>query len=183
MVIRDELYEQGIAQRREMFGDAGADAQVDHTTALNDKLQDFVTRNCFGDIWQRPGLSLTDRSKVTFAMLVASGKSHEMRIHAQGAIANGVSPVELREIAIHSLLYCGIPASVEAHRALEEVFTNLGVELDDDAAVAPPAAAGRSAAAKKTTVAKKTTAAAKKTTATRGRTTSRSTAASKTRKK
>lgn len=115
-----------------MFGAAGADAQVDNTTALNDKLQDYVTRSCFGDIWQRPGLSLRDRSAVTFAMLIATGKSHEMRVHAEGAIANGLTPVELREIAVHSLLYCGIPASVEAHRALEEVFAGMGLALDDD---------------------------------------------------
>ncbi|MFV0373899.1 carboxymuconolactone decarboxylase family protein [Microbacterium sp.] len=131
MVIRDELYDSGIAQRRTMFGDAGADAQVDNTTPLNDKLQDFVTRNCFGDIWQRPGLSVADRSKVTFAMLIATGKSHEMRIHAEGALANGVTAEELREIAIHSLLYCGIPSAVEAHRALAEVFDTLGIELEE----------------------------------------------------
>lgn len=135
MVTRDELYERGIQRRRTMFGHAGADAQVDHTTALNDTLQDFVTRTCFGDIWERAGLSQADRSKVTFAMLIATGKSHEMRIHAQGALANGVSPIELREIAIHALLYCGIPSSVEAHRALDEVFAEAGVDVGELAGV------------------------------------------------
>lgn len=130
MVIKDELYDIGIEQRRHMFGKAGAEDQTENTTPLNDKIQDFVTRYCFGDIWQRPDLSKTDRSKVTFAMLVATGKSHETRIHARGALANGVTPLELREIAVHSALYCGIPSAVEALHALNEVFTEKGVDLD-----------------------------------------------------
>ncbi|MFD1718394.1 carboxymuconolactone decarboxylase family protein [Georgenia deserti] len=134
MVIHDELYETGIKQRRHMFGSAGAEDQVEHTSDLNDKLQDYVTRTCFGDIWQRPGLSVTDRSKITFAMLVATGKTHEMGVHARGALANGVSPVELREIALHAVLYCGIPSANEGLRILEEVFAERKVspELDGE---------------------------------------------------
>jgi len=135
MVIRDELYEIGIEQRRKMFGTAGADAIVDHTTGVNDKIEDFVTRQTFGDVWQRPGLSIKDRSKVTFAMLVATGKPHELRVHARGAIANGVTPVELREIVLQALLYCGIPAAVEGTRGLNEVLRDLGISptLDGEA--------------------------------------------------
>ncbi|MDX2376348.1 carboxymuconolactone decarboxylase family protein [Microbacterium sp. LRZ72] len=130
--MRDELYEVGVQQRRRMFGAAGAEDQVDHTTDLNDKLQDFVTRYCFGDIWQRPGLSIPDRSKVTFSMLVAAGKPHEMKVHARGALENGVTPIELREIVVQSVLYCGIPAAVEGLRALETVFAEMGVARDLD---------------------------------------------------
>jgi len=135
VVIRDELYEIGIAQRRKMFGTPGSDAVVDHTTGVNDKIEDFVTRQTFGDIWQRPGLSIKDRSKVTFAMLVATGKPHELRVHARGAIANGVTPIELREIVLQALLYCGIPAAVEGVRGLNDVFRDLGIPpiLDGEA--------------------------------------------------
>jgi 4-carboxymuconolactone decarboxylase len=134
-VIRDDLYDIGLRQRRDMFGPAGAEGQVEHTNDLNDKLQDFVTRYCFGDIWQRAGLPLTDRSKITFAMLIALGKAHELRIHARGALANGVSPEELREVVVHSILYCGIPAAVEGLRALEEVLAERGMtaEIDGEA--------------------------------------------------
>jgi 4-carboxymuconolactone decarboxylase len=135
LVIRDELYEIGIEQRRKMFGTPGADAVVDHTTGVNDKIEDFVTRLTFGDVWQRPGLSIKDRSKVTFAMLVATGKPHELRVHARGAIANGVTPIELREIVLQALLYCGIPAAVEGIRGLNDVFRDLGIPpiLDGEA--------------------------------------------------
>lgn len=135
MVIRDERYDLGIAQRRLMFGHAGAEGRVDSTTDLNDKLEDFVTRDTFGDLWQRPGLSIKDRSKVTFAMLAATGREHELRVHARGALANGVTPIELREIGLQALHYCGIPAGVSAMRGLDEVFREIGVgpELDGEA--------------------------------------------------
>lgn len=143
MVIRDDLYDIGLRQRRDMFGQAGAEDQVEHTTDLNDKLQDFVTRYCFGDIWQREGLALTERSKITFAMLIALGKSHELRIHARGALANGVSVHELREVVVHSILYCGIPAAVEGLRALESVLDERGVSTDIDGESRAQAPVGR----------------------------------------
>lgn len=150
MVVRDELYEIGIAQRRVMFGPEGAEGRVDHTTDVNDKLEDYVTRITFGDIWQRDGLSLADRSKATFAMLVAGGRSHEMRVHAHGAIENGVTPIELREIVLQALLYCGIPAAVEGMRAIDEVLTQRGLstEIDGEAAAGKPAPAKKVAAKK-----------------------------------
>lgn len=119
-----------------MFGPAGADNIVDNTTDVNEKLEDFVTRTCFGDIWQRPGLELADRSKVTLAMLLATGKTHEIRVHMRGALQNGVTPLQLREIVVHSVLYCGIPTAVEGVRAMNEVFADLGIstELDGEAA-------------------------------------------------
>ncbi len=147
MVVQDELYEIGIRQRRAMFGAAGAEERVGSTTGLDDKVEDFVTRTTFGDIWQRPGLGLADRSRATFAMLIATGKSHEARVHARGALANGVTPVELREIVLQALLYCGIPAAVEGLRALGEVFAEAGISLDLDGEAertrSAPSAGGR----------------------------------------
>lgn len=131
-MIHDDLYDTGIAQRRAMFGSAGAEGQVEHTTDLNDKLQEFVTRTCFGDIWQRDGLSVSERSRVTIGMLIAQGKSHEIRVHMRGALANGVTPLELREIVLHSILYVGIPGAVEGMRALEEILAEQGISRDLD---------------------------------------------------
>lgn len=120
-MIKDELFEAGLARRRSMFGPGGADDQVNAVTELNDKLQDVVTRYCFGDIWQRPELDYAERSKITVAMLLALGKPQELRVHLRGALANGVSVAELREIVLHSFLYCGIPAANEGIRALTEI--------------------------------------------------------------
>lgn len=125
-MIMDDHFEAGIQLRREMFGQAGTDDQVFATTELNDKLQEIVTRWCFGDLWLRPELPLKARSMVTVAMLAALGRSHELAIHTRGALANGVTDVELREIALHAILYCGIPAGGEALRVLDAVLAEDG---------------------------------------------------------
>lgn len=132
MVIRDDAHDVGLEQRRKMFGVAGAEDQVHHTTDLNDKMQDFVTRSCFGDFWQRDGLTVPERSKITVAMLIALGRAHELRIHVNGALENGITPHELREIALHAILYCGIPAANDGLRAIQEVLIERGVSLDID---------------------------------------------------
>ena len=121
-MTKDELYEKGIRLRREMFGEAGAEGQVENASPLMEKLQDVVTRYCFGDIWQRDGLDQRTRSMVTLGMLVALGREHETKIHLRGALANGVTEDEIREIMIHSFLYCGIPAAANGLKAVEEVL-------------------------------------------------------------
>lgn len=126
-MLRDEEFELGRDLRRRMFGTAGADDQIESTTELTDKLQEIVTRNVFGDIWQRPELDARTRSMLTLAMLVALGRTHEVRIHLRGALANGVTPEEIREIMLHSSLYCGIPAAVDGIRAAGEIFAEDGV--------------------------------------------------------
>lgn len=131
-MINDELYDKGLALRLQMFGHDGAHGQVNNTTDLNDKLQNFVTRSCFGDIWQREGLSIKDRSKITIAMLIATGKHQEIRVHMRGGLQNGLNALELREIVLQSILYCGIPAAVEGLRALEEVLAERGIEISID---------------------------------------------------
>lgn len=122
-MIKDNLYDVGLELRRSMFGPAGAEDQVEHTSDLNDKIQEVVTRYCFGDIWQREGLDKKTRSLITLAMLVALGRSHEVRIHLQGGLANGLTEEEIREVMLHSFLYCGIPAAMDGFRAAEEVLS------------------------------------------------------------
>ncbi len=113
-----------------MFGEGGADKQVYGTTELNDKLQEIVTRWCFGDLWERAELSHKIRSMITVAMLLAAGKVPELNIHMRGALANGVTAVELREICLHSILYCGIPAGAEGIRTLDAILADVDPESD-----------------------------------------------------
>lgn len=131
-MMHDELYEKGLDLRRSMFGRAGAEDQVETTTDFNEKIQDVVTRYCFGDIWQREGLDLRTRSFVTLAMLVALGRPHEIRIHLRGAISNGIATEEIRELMIHSFLYCGLPAAIDGLTAFEELLAEADAESDDE---------------------------------------------------
>ncbi len=119
MADADDTFDKGLALRREMFGPAGAERALETASEMALPLQDIVTRYCFGEIWQRPGLDRKTRSLITLAMLLGTGRFMQFPAHLRGALANGVSSEELRELVLHSQLYCGIPTAVEGMAALE----------------------------------------------------------------
>lgn len=119
MTDKDETFDRGLALRREMFGPGGAERALEAASELSRPLQEIVTRYCFGEIWQRPGLDRKTRSLITLAMLMGTGRFLQFPAHLRGALANGASPEELRELVLHSQLYCGIPSAVEGMAALE----------------------------------------------------------------
>ena len=121
-------FKRGVELRGEMFGPEVTAKQIDNTSDFLEPMQDIVTRICFGDIWQRPGLDLKARSLITLAMLVALGREHEIKIHTKGALANGATREEIRELMIHSFLYCGIPLMVGGMTAVESVLKELDAE-------------------------------------------------------
>jgi 4-carboxymuconolactone decarboxylase len=114
-----EAFDKGLALRREMFGLAGADKALEGASDFSRPLQEIVTEFCFGEIWQRPGLDRKTRSLITLSMLIGMGRFTQFAAHVRGAIANGVTKEELRELVLHSHLYCGIPAAVEATAVCE----------------------------------------------------------------
>jgi 4-carboxymuconolactone decarboxylase len=117
-----DTFDKGLSLRRDMFGVAGADQAVSNASAFSQPLQDMVTRYCFGEVWQRPGLDRKTRSLITVAMLIAAGRMIQLPAHLKGAIANGATALELRELILHSQLYCGIPAAVEATNLCESAL-------------------------------------------------------------
>ena len=119
MSSSSEAFEKGLALRREMFGPAGAERAIEAASELSRPLQDMATRFCFGEIWQRRGLDRKARSLITLAMLIGTGRLTQFPLHVRGALANGVSREELRELVLHSQLYCGLPSAVDAMAALE----------------------------------------------------------------
>jgi len=124
----DKTYEAGMELRRAMWGKAGADDRMAVATDFNRPFEDLVTTYCFGDIWNRPGLDRKTRSMITLAALTALSKPNQIKAHVAGAIANGVSKEEIREIIMHSAVYGGIPAGVEAMTAAQEVLKQMGLD-------------------------------------------------------
>ncbi|MCA0327367.1 MAG: 4-carboxymuconolactone decarboxylase [Proteobacteria bacterium] len=114
-------YDQGLATRRRVLGDEYVDRALAGATPFTEPLQQYITRNAWGDVWQRPGLDLKTRSLITVAMLTALGKQHELRSHVRGALNNGATPEEIREVLLHASIYCGVPAAVDAFRSAAEV--------------------------------------------------------------
>ena len=121
-------YEAGMELRRKMWGGAGADARVKQATTFNRPFEDFVTASVFGDVWNRPVLDHRLRSIVTLTALTALSKPNQLKMHVQGALANGVTVDEIREIIIHTSLYSGIPTGVEAMNAAKEILGTLGLD-------------------------------------------------------
>jgi 4-carboxymuconolactone decarboxylase len=122
----EQLYERGLKRRKEMFGDAAVEQRMNALGDFGQPLQQIINGYAYGDIWSRPGLAPTIRSLVMIGMMAASNHSPELRVHLRGALANGCTPEEIREVLLQVALYCGIPASLEAHSAALEVFGAAG---------------------------------------------------------
>ena len=119
---KDPETQAGLATRRKVLGDAYVDGAIERSTPFTAPLQELVTRHAWGNTWQRDGIDLKTRSIVTVSMLVALGKTHELKIHVRGALNNGVTPAELQEIFMHASVYCGFPAALDAFRTAAEVI-------------------------------------------------------------
>lgn len=117
----DDRFACGLAMRKQVMGEAFVANALGKATDFTQPIQEFVTRNAWGDVWQRDGLDLKTRSLITVAMLTALGKQHELKGHVRGALNNGVTVTELQEVLLHASIYCGLPAAVEAFRAAAEV--------------------------------------------------------------
>ena len=124
----DESFRTGMQIRRDMFGSAGAEDRYAATTDFNRPFEEVVTRYCFGDTWSRPGLDRKTRSLITLAALTAMVRPNQVRVHVRGALANGATPEEIREVLLHTTVYAGVPAGVEAFNAAAEVLQELGAK-------------------------------------------------------
>jgi len=125
--MADDVYERGLAIREEMLGPEHGRAKVENADEFTHDFEDLVTRFCFGSVWDREQLPRGQRSMLTLAMLVAMGRAHEIRIHVLGAVNNGVTREQIRELMIHAMPYCGIPAALDGLRHAGAVLDELGV--------------------------------------------------------
>ena len=117
-----ERFEQGMVVRRQVAGDAHVDRAEANRNSFNEDFQDLITRYAWGEIWSRPGLDRRTRSLITLAMLVALNREGELRMHLIAAANNGVTRDEIKELLLHTGIYCGLPAANAAIHLAEEVF-------------------------------------------------------------
>jgi len=119
--------ELGETIRREVLGDEYVDRATQSASEFNKPLQELVTEYCWGDVWGRPGLDRRTRSLINLAMISALNRPHELRLHVAGALRNGVTTDEIREVLLQVTIYCGVPAGVDAFRTAREVFAEQGI--------------------------------------------------------
>jgi 4-carboxymuconolactone decarboxylase len=117
-------YDEGMRIRREVLGDEHVDAAVARTDDFTRDFQDLLTRYAWGEIWTRPGLDRKTRSCMTLIALVALGRHEELAAHVRAALRNGLTPDEIKEVLLHSAIYCGVPAANSAFAVAQRVLAD-----------------------------------------------------------
>ena len=124
--MNDELFERGLKIRKEVLGAEFVEKSIASADDFNMPMQRLTTEYCWGAVWGREdGLPKKTRSMLNLAMLCALNRPHELKMHIGGAIRNGVTKDEIREVLLQVAIYCGIPAGVDAFRVARETFAEL----------------------------------------------------------
>lgn len=131
-----EQFEAGLAVRRAVLGDAYVDRSLASADDFTRDLQELVTEYCWGRVWTREELPRQTRSILNLAMMTALNRPHELAIHVRGALNNGVTRIEIREVLLQAAIYCGVPAALDAFRVARAVFDEVDAEAGPTPATA-----------------------------------------------
>ena len=115
----------GEQTRRAVLGDEWVDRSLANRNEFNSDWLDFITRTAWGDVWQRPGLEKRERSIVVLSVCVANGQWDEFRLHLRGAVNNGLSRQEIKEILIQCAVYASVPAANHAFKMADAFFQEM----------------------------------------------------------
>lgn len=119
MTANQGTYDRGLAMRKRVLGEAHVQRSLDAATDFSRDIQELVTEYCWGAVWTREGIDLKTRSAINLAMLTALNRGHELAVHVRGALNNGMTPEEIKEILLQAAIYCGVPAALESFRIAE----------------------------------------------------------------
>jgi 4-carboxymuconolactone decarboxylase len=117
-----ERFEQGLQVRREVLGAEYVDRSLAGASEFTAPIQELVTEYCWGAVWSREGIDRKTRSLLNIGMLTALNRSHELAVHVRGAVNNGCTSVEIREVLLQAAVYCGLPAALDAFRVAEKAL-------------------------------------------------------------
>jgi 4-carboxymuconolactone decarboxylase len=118
-------HDKGLEIRKAVLGEAYVEAALNNADDFNRPFQELVTEYCWGAVWGREELPRKTRSMLNLAMIAILNRPHELRAHIKGALTNGVSKTELREIFMQVAIYAGVPAGVDSFRIAREVFAEI----------------------------------------------------------
>ena len=124
-------YQNGLKVRTEVMGEEHVKRSLDSATPFTQPLQDWIIEHAWGSTWQDDTiLPRKYRSLITMAFLIAQKSPAELKSHIRGAINNGASVAEIREVLMHSLPYSGAPATQEAFRAAIDVLNDMDIDIN-----------------------------------------------------
>jgi len=121
-------FDRGLEIRKSVIGKEFVEKSFATADEFNLPLQELVTEYCWGAVWGREGLPKKTRSMLNLAMLSALNRPHELKTHVKGALRNGLSKDEIREIFLQVAIYCGVPAAVDSFRLAREAFAEYDKE-------------------------------------------------------
>lgn len=124
--MNKDLFDRGLKLRREVLGAEYVDASIANADDFNRPMQELVTQFAWGEIWNRPGLDRRTRSLLNLAMITALNRPHELELHVRGAVNNGVTVDEMREVFLQTAVYCGMPAALDSFRLARKVLKEMG---------------------------------------------------------
>jgi 4-carboxymuconolactone decarboxylase len=124
-----ELYSRGLAVRKQLFGAEAVEKRMGALGEFGAPLQHMINAYAYGDVWSRPGLERKVRSLVVLGMNAAINRAPEFKVHVNGALTNGCTPDEIREVCLMVALYAGIPAAIDAHRIALETFRERKIDV------------------------------------------------------
>jgi 4-carboxymuconolactone decarboxylase len=127
--VSSDRFESGLKLRREVLGDAYVDKAMKNAWPFAADFHKLVTEVVWGTVWDRPGLTRRERSLVTLGMIAALNRP-EVELHVHGALRNGCTPDEIKEVFMHVGVYCGAPAGLECFRAARKAFDEAGVKIE-----------------------------------------------------
>ena len=125
--MNKESFDKGLKTRREVLGAEYVDASIANADDVNRPMQELVTEYCWNEIWNRPGLDRKTRSIMNLCMITALNRPHELKLHVRGAINNGLTKDEIKEVFLQAAIYCGVPAAIDSFRNAKEVFKEMGI--------------------------------------------------------
>ena len=120
--MSDSLYDKGLEVRKAVLGAEYVETSIKNADDFNRPLQELVTEYCWGAVWTREGLPRKTRSMLNIAMLATLNRPHELELHLRGALRNGCTKDEIREILLQVAIYAGVPAGVDSFRIARKVF-------------------------------------------------------------
>ena len=120
-----ERYDRGLEIRMAVLGAEYVEKSLKSADDFNRPMQELSTEYCWGAVWGREGLTRKERSLINLAMISALNRPNELKIHVQGAIRNGVTREEIREVLLQVAIYCGVPAGMDSFRIAREALAAL----------------------------------------------------------
>src|SRR6059058_2997938 len=120
-----KTYDRGLEIRKAVAGEAYVNKKLTDAGSFDMPFQELVTEYCWGAVWGREELTLKTRSMLNLAMISILNRPHELRVHIKGALVNGVTKDEIREVFMQVACYAGIPAGVDSFRIAREVFAEM----------------------------------------------------------